>query len=219
MPSQHQQTVQDESDSPPKRASGRTRRAPPGPDKTPPPPSTPVPRRPRCQPAPPSEPAPAPTRAEDPPVDPVPIGEPLLALAMSSTMTTMLLPVQCLAPAYASPAMTTTVGKTSLHHLLQLHLSLATRRSNHCNDHAAADIDNHLGLDRICRRCRSRKINEAADPGPHTRRLDVLRTQGAKGDREEGVLVLQATACSRPSHRIEKIRRLNQEWRLPQTSV
>ncbi|KAF7326526.1 HAT family dimerization domain-containing protein [Mycena venus] len=76
MPPRRPQIVQDEPDGPPKRASGRTRKAPSAPDKTPPPPPTPaVPRRQRRQPAPPSEPAPAPTRAEDPPIDPVPVGE------------------------------------------------------------------------------------------------------------------------------------------------
>ncbi|KAJ7226421.1 hypothetical protein C8J57DRAFT_1252665 [Mycena rebaudengoi] len=76
MAPRRKQTVQDEPDGPPKRASGRTQKAPPAPDKTPPPPPTPaIPRRQRRQPAMPSEPAPAPTRAEDPPVDPVPLSE------------------------------------------------------------------------------------------------------------------------------------------------
>ncbi|KAJ7885655.1 hypothetical protein B0H14DRAFT_2563672 [Mycena olivaceomarginata] len=56
----------------PKRASGRARRAPVLPDKTPPPPPPPaVPRRRRHQPDPPAEPRPALAGAEDPPVDPI----------------------------------------------------------------------------------------------------------------------------------------------------
>ncbi|KAJ7714644.1 hypothetical protein B0H16DRAFT_520799 [Mycena metata] len=139
--------------------------------------------------------------------------KPLLALAMSSTMTRIVLPVQCPVPAYASPATTMAVGKISLHHPLQPLLSLpgTSRQSSPRHHVAAAEIDNHLGQDRMQSRCRSRRINKAADPGPH-------ETSGRSSNPRSQSRARRGSACS-ASNCMQRTRTPNRKSLPPQPAV